>query len=538
MKRLTSAVRVLIFATWCALCVAETALEGQEVGEGGNHMAKRRRIIVNDDGDARIHPVSTDDYPPSEHPKVFLSRRFGHVKGAPVDSYFHCVGDGQEPPWGQPTFATIGDPNQVMVDAAHEAGMEIFASLRMNDTHDAFPSKVISSPTDIPYSYPLKLERPDVLVSADLDESRRKGDSVIRSAWTGLDYAHKEVRDQKFAFLDRICRTYDYDGLEMDFCRCPVVFKFGEERKHFDTMTGFIRRVRRNLEAIGEARGRPYPIAVRVPGTPALARKFGFDVETWMKEGLIDLLIIGLGNSQMSEPYHEFIEMAHRYGVLAYPCMNRWNGYEILRAAVSNYDAAGADGVYFFNYNSPNFGGDPPRWWKILRPGEKWQKGYIRTLVEDIADPATLAGLDKLYELEWRKVWTKYQYAVYPHPLPVRLVECRSIKLVVGDDLEAASRNNRLKDLRLQVRVSWVNPDEWITLDVNGVPVASGEGKPAPGYKDSWGRTVKSGCWYDVDVGAPPLRKGENQIVVALGKGAVGRGWSTVDRLQLLVRYK
>ena len=80
-----------------------------------------------------------------------------------------AVGKGQTSYWqtqqlGMPLNPAIADPTPVMTDAARRLGMEVFASIRMNDTHDAFGK---------PHGrldYPLKLEHPEWLLG---DESRR-----------------------------------------------------------------------------------------------------------------------------------------------------------------------------------------------------------------------------------------------------------------------------------------------------------------------------------------------------------------------------
>jgi len=497
-------------------------------------MTRRRRIIVNDDG----APQYAHDNPRvSEGVEGFLSKRLQPTVGSQVDMYFWCIGDGQDPPFGMEHHPSIADPNRAMIDAARKAGMEIFASLRMNDTHDAFAPQL---------TYPLKVERPDLLLGAGLDESLMEmGDNaaIMRAMWSGLDYAHREVRDHMAGYIERVCRQYDFDGLELDFGRCPLVFKLGEEEEHVDTLTDFVRGIRQTLDKIGADRRAPYLLTARAPDTPALARALGYDVERWLSEGLLDLLVAGGGVSCMSCPHGEFVELGHRHGVAVYPSIDTSYPREGLRAVAGNFLAAGADGVYRFNYSPTEGGGEPQPGssWSILHPDEKRERFSVHEWSSEISDPQALSGLDKLYELDWGRVAAKYYCASTPHPLPVSIVERRQLKLVVGDDLEEAARSDRLKELRLQVRVSGIERHEGITIQVNGVPVAPSKGKPFDEYDDCFCRevrTVPAGCWFDVAVGAPPLHKGANEIVVAPGLTSVGSRASTVDRMQLWVRYR
>ncbi len=468
-------------------------------------VTKQRRIIVNDDGNAQYGAESVQE---------FLSRRFLPTVGTQVDSYFWCVGDGQVPSWGRETPEAIGDAEQVMIDAARQAGMEIFASLRMNDTHDALRPELFGS-------YALKVQRPDLLLGETTDRSDWPSGTIMGTIWSGFNYAHREVREHRLEFINSVCRGYDFDGLELDFFRAPFFFKFGEEEEHLDTMTGFVRRIRQDLDEIGQARGRPYLLAARVPDTPAQARLVGLDVEQWLVEGLLDLLVVGESVTTMTRPHHQFIDLAHRYGVPVYPCSDDAFRIEVMRAFASNFWAAGADGVYLFNYS----------------PGKISKWGH------EIGSPETLGRLDKLFEIEWYgSYYPKYHYASWPHQLPSPLWEWRTLRLVVGDDLEQAAARGWLKELRLQVRVGGIEPQEQITIWVNGVTVPGGKGEPREAREaktHGWRlEKLQAGCLFDVAVQAPPLRKGTNEIVVELGLNSVGRASATVDRVQLWVRYK
>ena len=151
------------------------------------------------------------------------------------------------------------------------------------------------------------MERPDLLLGATKDHAQ---DAVMRAFWSGFDYAKEEVRRHFLEFIRTYCRQYDYDGLELDYFRHPLFFKLGEAQQNLDTMTAFVRKVRRILREIGQERGRPYLLAIRVPDTPAMARRTGLDVEQWMKEGLLDLLIVGGGYMPLCRPFR----VIHRSG--------------------------------------------------------------------------------------------------------------------------------------------------------------------------------------------------------------------------------
>ena len=73
-------------------------------------------------------------------------------------------------------------------------------------------------------------------------------------------------------------------------------------------------------DTLAEERGRPFPVAVRVGATLEACRNIGYDVETWVKEGLCDI-IIGGGNSGTDPCFEteEFLSLVEGTNILVYP---------------------------------------------------------------------------------------------------------------------------------------------------------------------------------------------------------------------------
>ncbi|MBT3292109.1 MAG: family 10 glycosylhydrolase, partial [Victivallales bacterium] len=140
---------------------------------------------------------------------------------------------------------------QLVTDYGHRNGMEVFWSMRMNDTHDVAhrPSK--------PYLLypPLKVEHPEWLVGDPVKRTRN-------GRWSSVNYAVREVRDLAHSYIEEVCRNYDVDGVELDFfrhmCYFPSTARGGQasdvERAQ---MTELMRRIRRTTETVGCTRGRP-----------------------------------------------------------------------------------------------------------------------------------------------------------------------------------------------------------------------------------------------------------------------------------------
>ncbi len=301
----------------------EPGVQTQPMSSEQDRPAKQRRIIVNDAGEVEI-PIdgSWEEY---------LAQRWTDIVGTQVDSYFLCIASDDRAAgirrtlqsamayWAsdEETPAYYHDATHRYLEAAHEAGVEIFAALRMNDMHDAMSPEL---------TYPLKVQRPDLLLGDRETHGGTRGDTLMSAYWVAMGYAQEEVRQHWLDFIAVYCRQYDYDGIELDFCLGQVLFKLGEEDQNIETLTQFVRQVRQTLNEIGRERGRPYLLTVRALSTPDQSLRAGLDVEQWLAEGLVDLLMVGGGVIPYSPQLKQFIDMAHRYGVPAYPCMNRFGG--------------------------------------------------------------------------------------------------------------------------------------------------------------------------------------------------------------------
>jgi len=478
--------------------------------------ARKRRIILNDDGEVII-PTDGKSW------DKYLAQRFTDAVGTQVDTYFLNIAATDRAAgiartlqsslayWASPekTPPYYVEATRRYIDSAHRAGMEIFASIRLNDTHDSSKSGLSA------LTYPLKVQHPEVLIDQGEGLKRGRGayggDSVLGWYWNGLNYAKERVRKHFLGFIADYCPQYDYDGLELDFYRSPRFFKVGEDAQHMDTMTDFVRQVRGTLNKIGKQRGRPYLLAVRVPETPTWARRVGLDVERWLKEKQVDMIILGGGYMPYGARIKEFIDLAHRYDVPAYACMNRIRKAIMGRSVASNFWALGADGVYVFN-------------WAGVPDGSEQHK-----CLKQMGDPDTLLGLDKRYLPDngdgnpikgWRGMVNR------PRWFPIRLTDGDPIELVVGDDLQKASQKGLLQEMRLSVFVDKMGAKEGIDIWINDAPIPQDKIKRVSANR------------FQATVSAPPLKQGINQIVILPGPGCIGRFASAVTGLELSVRYK
>ena len=459
---------------------------------------RRRRIIYNDDGDARYQGYYG---PPPEDVATFLERRFNWTLDTQVDSYFWCIGDGQDPPWGRPLPEGIEDCNTAMLDAARRAGQEAVISVRMNDIHDAFGT----------LRYPFKLKNRHLLVEPDGAKGKYPKSDLRFWTWSALDYGSAEVREHKFAYISKVCEKYVPDGLELDFFRHPAFFKSGEETKNLPLMTEFVRRIRRRLDEIGRTNGRPILLIARLADTPEKSINMGLDGPGWLKERLLDVLIIGGGYAPFCSAWTEYRDLARKYDVPAYPCFNcsllaHFGHVGLVRGVASNWWHLGAAGVYLFNPFVP------VDLKKI--PAEEMYAELNR-----LGNPQTLAGHDKVYCQDYvidNSVLMQRMTANPPLPTPISSTP-KSIPFLVGEDLTKSAAG---KAPTCQLRLATEPAGVPLTVMLNGKDL--GEGQTT---EDKLRQFV---------VPRAAVRRGNNDLAVAARER---QGNPQLTRLQLWVRF-
>ena len=190
------------------------------------------------------------------------------------------------------------NPNKIMTDYAHELGLKMYMSYRMN----AFAAE---PPFDTIFNTFFYDRNPELRCSD------REGREICR-----MSYAYREVQDRIIAFFIHMCEETGCDGIGMLFNRCfpyvcyeaPAVElcrkKYGVDPRTLppddarwldckrEIMTGFIRRTREALDAYSRRMGLGrIAIAVYLLADEQENRMYGLDGKLWAEEGLIDDIV-------------------------------------------------------------------------------------------------------------------------------------------------------------------------------------------------------------------------------------------------------
>ena len=164
----------------------------------------------------------------------------------------------------------IDDAFALLIPRCRERGISPWVSLRMNDMHyNHDPHRMNPFWNDNPQFWNRKKPGFD----------------------NGFDFTRTEVRTHYMKLVEEVMTRWDVDGVELDWMRFPNHFQVGNAEKGRAALTAFMRETRAKSLAAAQRLGHPVGIAVRVPSTPEFAFELGLDVETWAREGLVDVLI-------------------------------------------------------------------------------------------------------------------------------------------------------------------------------------------------------------------------------------------------------
>jgi len=409
---------------------------------------RKRRIIYNDDSDQQYEGYEGYKYVITDE-QSFIDARTTPTFDTHVDTYSWCVGNGCEPPWKgtsrlRACLGSYEHVNDVIVEACHAKGMEVWASLRMNDIHDSFMANCYEETND-----PLKAEHPEYLIEPEKSRSLTN-DVTERFLWSAFNFARPEVREYRLNYIRKNAAAHDFDGYELDFSRFVWNFPLGEDRRDAPLMTQLIRDVRKSLSKIGKKRKRPYTFAVHVMDSPRTSLELGQDVETWLAEGLVDVIVMGMGYMPYVMPVAQWVELGKRYGVPVYPSVNTntygtgWEKlhgrpmlHEAVRASSAYYWQQGADGLYLFNLFCAED-----------RTIGAWPRDYIYAPLKEIGDPKLMVGNDKLYTIQPSADSGFCHHGSEMTPLPVSLDSTEhKLPLQMGPDAEDANAKVRVRAL-------------------------------------------------------------------------------------------
>ncbi len=324
------------------------------------------------------------------------------------------------------------DPLTVLIDRAHDKGMEFIPSVRMTNYLGADKSMLTPE---------------------------------------GRGYVHQEVRDAKFAVLKELAQEYQTDGIEMDFS-CPPgggphALREEDVDEHTSTVTDFVRSVANTVHNRPGGRG---VVGARIYPTEAMNRRAGYDVRQWIEDGSVDYVLPMMYTYfilDQNMPIDWVMEAAADtgtsvYGMLQPHLADEGSGApervfassEQMRAAAMNMWDRGADGLYTYFADWPHGDG-------------------VRRYLTDIGDPDLMVEKTKHYFLAERK--DEATAMEYDQPVPVA-IPCADpdkkydVPFYVSDDIEGKAE--RIKSVTLRMKVDNLMTHDTFSVRINGKSLA------------------------------------------------------------------
>ena len=495
--------------------VGASAGSAQQVSSGQATTGRKRRTIYFND--ARHYYLFVFE-PPMTMADAW--RPIDEVAGTAVDTFIYGVerGDGlfhpskvgmrfgadiqpfqQAPYWrvweNMQSLIDRGlDPLKVLIDRAHDKGMEFFASMRMSSYGGMDP----------------KFRVPE-----------------------GRGMAHQEVRDHQFAVLEELATAYEVEGVELDFAAAPggmpLCLRPEDVEEYTPVLTDYVRRISGMVR--GRA-GKPGQVGARVYPTEAMCRERGLDVRTWLNEGLVDFVVPLLYldfTMDPDMPIEWIVEAAHAkdisvYGMLQPYVKDEASGSavrvypdaETARAVVANHWARDVDGIYA---------------WFMRWPLDDAQ----RRILAELDDPDLIQEGNKRYVQRLRS-----ERAVelgYDATLPLKIPEARrdkryQIPFTIADDIEGSP--GRIRQVRLQLQVNNLVSADRLTVLLNGQSLA---GETC--LRDfSWHVAPYQGQMLEFHLSGVLPHKGSNVLEVSLEeRPGLMAGGVSIEHLELYVEY-
>ncbi len=426
----------------------------------------------------------------------------------------------------------------VVCEHMHAKGKEILAAIRMNDTHHR------SLDPKEPFCSQFAIEHPQYVI--------QQPDG--RTNETALDYSHAEVREHRMAIMREIAEKYEVDGLELNFVRWAKHFPRDKGREKAGIMTEYVGQIHEMLDSAAKKKGRkPLTLGIRVPESIEACWLAGIDIETWIKNGWIDYVVISTWNNtdpqlavdgftQFTKPagVDTIVVMGNMIGTfytgppsildrpIAMSAKHKPNSYQAMliteseaRGAAANYYAWGADSISFWNVGI-HFGNKPTDAPEQQDRIARWTQA-VKTKENVFAGPRTYHYLPMGKGISSRKPPSR-NYPWYDEgrsPLghvnsPVLTFDNIHIgKRLVFPFRMADGRNGEKLSGRLTFWIYYLSEADDIDIDINGLQIDSSNILRLPAGQRRGGLP---GQRFEISLENCPPFRGDNELGLTIKK--------------------
>ena len=388
-------------------------------------------------------PVEAVSFCLGEGRTVLHDTKAGELLGHNVDKWDHLVFHRAH----QNARALIDagdDPLRLVCERAHERGIRFYPCLLVQN----------------PGAESATVRCSDFRRNHAHLEIRARGDLDAALPWIdGLDFAHPEVRQERFALIEETLIEYDVDGFELQLNIQPRFFHPDGVDAGRPVMTNWIGSVHEAVKDSGGDR----ELAVRVPLDPETAHEIGLDVADWMRRGIVDVVIPELfGGPHRVDPNLDFrplLALAQGTSCRVIPALHSSAGSDrvgegpiaMIRAQACNYWTQGVDGLYL------------AQWFQHW----PYQADFYERLRE-LPFPDIMATRDKYYYIPTDASFPSVSGA--PTRLPIELAVGTPVEVtfVISDDLPRWHETGRVHEILLRVGLAENTELDRVAFRLNG----------------------------------------------------------------------
>ena len=338
------------------------------------------------------------------------------------------------------------DPLRLVCDRGRQKGILIYPTLLVQNGGGDFCPVRCSN---------FRFENPQLEIGA-------RGDLAPElPGITGLDFKHKEARDERFDIIAEVVNEYEVGGFELQLNYQDALFFHPDEvEAGRGVMTDWIGEIHDLVKKSGADR----ELVVRIPVSLEDCVAVGFDPEEWIRRGIVDVLapepITGPHRLDPNVDFGDLVGVTRGTETRILAVLHARVASDrigegpiaMMRAAACNYWDQGVDGLYVAQWFH--------QWPYTAQFYEK---------LRELPHPDIMATRDKYYYVP-TAIDTPWN-PLTPTALPVdmNLAEPAEARFVISDDLPHWHERGRVHEVLLRVGIANITEIDRVGCRLNGI---------------------------------------------------------------------
>ena len=331
------------------------------------------------------------------------------------------------------------DPLTLVCNHAHKRGFKFIPHLLLNMVHTPHGRVTDCRVADF------TTDHPEWQVGPEPDFPEAKDDQPKR-----LSYAIDEVRENRIAVIKELLFDYDSDGIELNFYTYSPFIARKEVEEHTSTLTNWLTEIRNLATEASKIQKREKRIFVRIGASLKGNLLMGHDIETWIKNELVDVLVampvkgdFGTDISDLQQIIN-LTKNSQTKVIAGIDSVSSEQTPKVQRAAIANVYDAGAKGCMYHRYYP-----EPNRY-----PYSTEDTNRLRFL----AYPDLVEHMDKIFHMGPSKDRAKSEKIFGVKPQLPRILSLSEqptpINIYIADDIQSKLSAGELWKCELRIMIN------------------------------------------------------------------------------------